>query len=86
MQQPDHPGVAHYIIHAYDYPPLAEQALDAARRYAKIAPDSPHALHMPSHIFTRLAFGKSPSLPTSLRLPRHRNTMRPGTNCTRRIT
>src|SRR5215831_15807390 len=53
-QQPDHPGVAHYIIHAYDYPPLAKQALDAARSYAKIAPDSPHALHMPSHIFTRL--------------------------------
>jgi len=54
VQQPDHPGVAHYIIHAYDYPPLSDQALDAARRYAKIAPDSPHALHMPSHIFTRL--------------------------------
>ena len=53
-EQPDHPGVAHYIIHCYDYPPLAGQALDAARRYAKIAPDSPHALHMPSHIFTRL--------------------------------
>jgi hypothetical protein len=53
-QQPEHPGVAHYIIHAYDYPPLAARALDAARRYAKIAPDSPHALHMPSHIFTRL--------------------------------
>ena len=53
-EQPDHPGVAHYIIHEYDYPPLAERALDAARRYAKIAPDSPHALHMPSHIFTRL--------------------------------
>jgi hypothetical protein len=52
--QLDHPGVAHYIIHAYDYPPLAGQALDAARSYAKIAPDSPHALHMPSHIFTRL--------------------------------
>jgi hypothetical protein len=52
--QPDHPGVAHYIIHAYDYPPLANRALDAARRYAKIAPESPHALHMPSHIFTRL--------------------------------
>jgi hypothetical protein len=51
---PDHPGVAHYIIHAYDYPPLAGHALDAARSYAKIAPDSPHALHMPSHIFTRL--------------------------------
>jgi hypothetical protein len=54
VAQPDHPGVAHYIIHAYDYPPLAQRALDAARRYAKIAPDSPHALHMPSHIFTRL--------------------------------
>ncbi len=53
-EQPEHPGVAHYIIHAYDYPPLAESALDAARRYAKIAPDSPHAIHMPSHIFTRL--------------------------------
>jgi hypothetical protein len=52
--QPDHPGVAHYIIHAYDFPPLAARALDAARSYAKIAPDSPHALHMPSHIFTRL--------------------------------
>jgi hypothetical protein len=53
-EQPDHPGVAHYIIHAYDYPSLASDALDAARSYAKIAPDSPHALHMPSHIFTRL--------------------------------
>jgi tetratricopeptide (TPR) repeat protein len=54
VEQPEHPGVAHYIIHAYDYPPLAQRALDASRRYAKIAPDSPHALHMPSHIFTRL--------------------------------
>ena len=54
VEQPEHPGVAHYIIHAYDYPPLAERALDASRRYAKIAPNSPHALHMPSHIFTRL--------------------------------
>jgi hypothetical protein len=53
-EQPEHPGIAHYIIHAYDYPPLAPRALDAARRYAEIAPDSPHALHMPSHIFTRL--------------------------------
>jgi len=53
-EQPEHPGIAHYLIHAYDYPSLAERALDAARRYAKIAPDSPHALHMPSHIFTRL--------------------------------
>jgi len=53
-EQPDHPGLAHYIIHCDDYPSLAAQALDAARRYAKIAPDAPHALHMPSHIFTRL--------------------------------
>src|SRR5215472_4510947 len=54
VEQPEHPGIAHYTIHCYDYPPLAGRALDAARRYAKIAPDSPHALHMPSHIFTRL--------------------------------
>ncbi len=51
---PDHPGLAHYIIHACDSPPLARRALEAARRYAKIAPASSHALHMPSHIFTRL--------------------------------
>ncbi len=53
-KEPRHPGVAHYIIHSYDFPPLAPRALVAARAYAKIAPDSPHALHMPSHIFTRL--------------------------------
>ncbi|HUP47039.1 MAG TPA: hypothetical protein VM779_16150 [Thermoanaerobaculia bacterium] len=53
-QEREHPGVAHYIIHSYDYPQLASLALDAARTYAKIAPGSPHALHMPSHIFTRL--------------------------------
>jgi tetratricopeptide (TPR) repeat protein len=51
---PDHPGVAHYLIHSYDAPPLAEQGLVAARRYASIAPAAPHALHMPSHIFTRV--------------------------------
>jgi len=51
---PDHPGLAHYIIHSYDVPPLATRALDAARRYAKIAPSAPHALHMPSHTFTRV--------------------------------
>lgn len=50
----NHPGVAHYIIHGVDYPSVAELGLHAAREYAKIAPDSPHALHMPSHIFTRL--------------------------------
>src|SRR5262249_54421013 len=51
---PDHPGLAHYIIHAYDVPPLADRALEAARRYATIAPSAPHALHMPSHTFTRV--------------------------------
>jgi len=51
---PDHPGLAHYIIHAYDHPPLAARALDAARRYAEVAPSAPHALHMPSHTFTRV--------------------------------
>ncbi|HXF38358.1 MAG TPA: hypothetical protein VN687_01475 [Blastocatellia bacterium] len=52
--QPNHPGVTHYLIHSYDYPALAHLALAAARSYAKIAPSSAHALHMPSHIFTRL--------------------------------
>lgn len=53
-EAPDHPGVAHYLIHNFDYPQLAQLALPAARRYAGIAPDSPHAQHMPSHIFVRL--------------------------------
>lgn len=52
--QPNHPGIAHYIIHTYDYPELAERALSTARRYAEIAPASAHAQHMPSHIFIRL--------------------------------
>jgi hypothetical protein len=53
-QHPDHPGLAHYVIHATDSPGLARLGLDAARRYAKIAPAAPHAQHMPSHIFVRL--------------------------------
>src|SRR2546425_10011355 len=53
-EEPNHPGVAHYLIHSYDYPPLANRALVPARSYAKIAPSVPHAQHMPSHIFTRL--------------------------------
>jgi tetratricopeptide (TPR) repeat protein len=53
-EAPDHPGVAHYLIHAADNPHLADLGLPAARRYAQIAPASPHALHMPSHIFARL--------------------------------
>jgi len=52
--EPDHPGVAHYLIHSYDKPQLAQLGLPAARRYAQIAPAAPHALHMPSHIFARL--------------------------------
>jgi len=53
-KHPDHPGVAHYLIHSYDYPPLAEKGLTAAKRYSEIAPSAQHALHMPSHIFTRV--------------------------------
>ena len=55
-QEPEHPGLAHYIIHTYDVPPLAARALLAAQRYSTIAPDAPHALHMPSHTFTRLGY------------------------------
>lgn len=54
--EPDHPGVAHYLIHAYDKPQLAQLGIPAARRYARIAPAAPHALHMPSHIFARVGF------------------------------
>ena len=57
-RQPRHPGVAHYLIHLYDYPAIAEQGLDAAQRYSEIAPAAPHALHMPSHIFTRVGYWK----------------------------
>jgi hypothetical protein len=55
-EQPEHPGVAHYLIHSYDFPPIAQKGLPAARRYASIAPSAPHAQHMPSHIFTRLGY------------------------------
>ncbi len=56
--EPEHPGIAHYMIHSFDYPELAVLALPAARAYARIAPSAPHALHMPSHIFTRLGMWK----------------------------
>ena len=52
--EPDHPGVAHYLIHTYDKPQLAQLGIPAARRYAQVAPAAPHALHMPSHIFARV--------------------------------
>ena len=54
QRQPEHPGVVHYLIHTYDLPPLAQKGLTAAQRYSALAPDAPHALHMPSHIFTRV--------------------------------
>jgi len=54
VKYPNHPGLAHYIIHAYDVPPLADRAVGAAKRYSEIAPSTPHALHMPSHTFTRI--------------------------------
>ncbi|HUR34068.1 MAG TPA: hypothetical protein VM032_09765, partial [Vicinamibacterales bacterium] len=57
-EHPQHPGLPHYIIHAYDSPPLAAKALEAARRYAEVAPSAPHALHMPSHTFTRVGYWK----------------------------
>jgi hypothetical protein len=57
-RQPRHPGVAHYLIHLYDYPALAQNGLQAAELYARIAPGAPHAQHMPSHIFTRVGYWK----------------------------
>jgi hypothetical protein len=57
-RQPQHPGVAHYLIHLYDYPAIAAKGLPPALRYSKIAPNAPHAQHMPSHIFTRVGYWK----------------------------
>jgi tetratricopeptide (TPR) repeat protein len=65
-KQPNHPGLAHYIIHSYDFPPLAAEAAAAARRYAAIAPSAAHALHMPSHTFTRIGLWRE-SIATNLR-------------------
>jgi tetratricopeptide (TPR) repeat protein len=62
QRQPHHPGVAHYLIHTYDYPALAQKGLDAAVRYAAIAEAAPHAQHMPSHIFTRVGSWKESAL------------------------
>jgi tetratricopeptide (TPR) repeat protein len=58
QRQPRHPGIAHYLIHLYDTPSLAEKGLDAAKRYSEIAPAAPHAQHMPTHIFTRVGYWK----------------------------
>lgn len=56
VAQPNHPGAAHYLVHSYDYPSRAANGLDAAQRFAAIAPAAPHALHMPAHIFTRIGY------------------------------
>ena len=64
--QPNHPGITHYIIHSYDVPALADRARDAANRYAEIAPSAPHALHMPSHTFTRVGAWQQ-SIETNIR-------------------
>ena len=66
VKHPDHPGVAHYLIHAYDFPPIAQKGLPAAFCYADIAPGASHALHMPSHIFTRVGLWKE-SVDTNVR-------------------
>ena len=85
MKYPDHPGVAHYLIHSYDAPPIAEKGLTAARRYATIAPDSPHALHMPSHIFTRVGAWQD-SVVTNRRSPTWPSRTATGTRPTTRAT
>ena len=74
-RQPQHPGVAHYLIHLHDYPPIAEKGLEAARRYSKIAAAAPHAQHMPSHIFTRVGYWQDSiaANSTSARLARESN-------------
>ena len=66
LEEPDHPGIAHYIIHGFDVPSLANRALEAAERYAAIAPLAPHALHMPSHTFTRLGYWQN-SIDTNIK-------------------
>ena len=66
IEEPDHPGIAHYIIHGFDVPSLANRALEAAQRYSDIAPLAPHALHMPSHTFTRLGYWQN-SIDTNIK-------------------
>src|SRR2546430_195799 len=73
-QNPQHPGVSHFIIHAYDFAPLADRGIAAAKRYASIAPAVPHARHMPSHIFRWWECGRSRSLRTLPRLRSSRTT------------
>lgn len=74
-RHPDHPGIAHYIIHSYDVPALASRALDAAKRYADIAPSASHALHMPSHTFTRVGLWQE-SIDTNIQSAKTAQQMR----------
>jgi hypothetical protein len=79
---PEHPGVAHYLIHSLDYPELASLALPAARAYSTIAPSAPHALHMPSHIFTRLGLWDESiqsNLASAASAREHVTALQPGT-------
>ena len=66
QKYPQHPGIKHYLIHSYDYPPLAKRGLDAADRYAALAPTAPHAVHMPSHIYSMLGLWE-PSIASNLK-------------------
>jgi hypothetical protein len=84
-RQPRHPGVAHYLIHLYDTPALADKGLDAAERYSQIAPAAPHAQHMPSHIFTRVGYWKE-SIGSNTEADQQRRATKPTTSCTRWIT
>lgn len=74
---PRHPGVAHYLIHLYDYPAIARKGLDAAKRYAQIAPAAPHAQHMPSHIFTRVGFWRESIAANSASISAAKGTREP---------
>ena len=74
--QPEHPGALHYLIHSYDFPSLAARGLPAAERYADVAPSAPHALHMPSHVYSMLGMWQESirSNQAALALPRHTST------------
>ena len=86
IKYPDHPGVAHYLIHSYDAPPIAQKGLPAARRYASIAPAAPHALHMPSHIFTRVGAWADSAATNRRSADAAKKSNEPTSKCTRWTT
>src|SRR2546425_11080589 len=65
-KDPDHPGVTHYLIHSYDFPPIAQKGIPAANKYAQIAPSAPHAQHMPSHIYSMVGMWEESVVPTGV--------------------